>query len=316
VKKKSPPYAIIVAVVLGVVTIALFWHWKTVQDQKSADAITQATADLQKQIDDLKAQKQVTVQETPTNMRNVLYATQPVDAGVKISPAFFEKHETPTDVLPDAYTDQSDIVGFYAIRRIEKGDPLTPRNIGKSLPYMSQRISPGMRAISLPVFNAEYNDTGGFVVDGDRVDLLYTTSPGGIVDQTQLVMQNLSVLYVPGSQIKTEKTDGLVPIPTPGEPISVTFEVTPEQAQALVLMSQEKDGKFSMILRARKDQSEIKVKPFVASDYFDNFQKVQRMTDKSIPKVEAIAAKIEEEEKIQAAQGTTNETPNPTPPSP
>jgi len=317
VKKKSPPYAIIVAVVLGLVTIALFWHWKTVQDQKSADAITQATADLQTQIDQLKAQKQVTVQETPTNMRNVLYATQPVDAGVKISPAFFEKHETPTDVLPDAYTDQNDIVGFYAIRRIEKGDPLTPRNIGKSLPYMSQRISPGMRAISLPVFNAELNDTGGFIVDGDRVDLLYTTTTlDNFIIKTQFVMQNLQVLYVPGPQIKTDKTDGITPAPPPGDPIAVTFEVTPEQAQALVFMSQVKQGKFSMILRARKDDSEIKVKSFDAETYAGNFDKVQRMTDKSIPKVEAIAAKIEEEEKIQAAQGTTNETPNPTPPSP
>ncbi len=45
---------------------------------------------------------------------------------------------------------------------------------------MSQRISPGMRALSLPDLQcANVNDTGGFVVDGDRVDLLYTTIPDG-----------------------------------------------------------------------------------------------------------------------------------------
>ena len=217
-------------------------------------------------------------------------------------------------IRDSAYTDQSDIVGFYAIRNIEKGDPLTPRNIGKTLPYMSQRISPGMRAVALPIFNAEYNNTGGFVVDGDRVDLLYTTSPGGLADRTQLVMQNLNVLYVPGPKIESDQVNGIVPAPPPGDPISITFEVTPEQAQALVLMSQVKDAKFSMILRGRRDKSELKIKPFVAADYIDNFGKVQKTTDKSIARVQELAAKIEAEEKNQGSQGNTNETTTPTPP--
>jgi len=319
VKKKSPPYAIIGAVVLGFVAIALFFHWKSVQDQAAADAVAKTRAELQQEIDDLKNKQQPIVNETPTNMRNVLYATQPVDAGVKISPAFFEKKQTPVDILPDAYSDQSDIVGFYAIRRIEKGDPLTPRNIGKSLPYMSQRVSPGMRAVSLPVFNAELNDTGGFIVDGDRVDLLFTrfSQDSAFLVDTQLVMQNLSVLYVPGPQIKTEKSDGIVPAPPPGDPISVTFEVTPEQAQALIYMTQIKNGHFAMILKSRRDQSEINLKPFVGSDYEGDFHKIQsKVVDKSIVRVQELAAKIEAEEKTQAAQGTTNDTPNPTPPSP
>ena len=318
-KKKSPPYAIIGAVVLGFVAIALFFHWKSVQDQAAADAVAKTRAELQQEIDDLKNKQQPIVNETPTNMRNVLYATQPVDAGVKISPAFFEKKQTPVDILPDAYSDQSDIVGFYAIRRIEKGDPLTPRNIGKSLPYMSQRVSPGMRAVSLPVFNAELNDTGGFIVDGDRVDLLFTrfSQDSAFLVDTQLVMQNLSVLYVPGPQIKTEKSDGIVPAPPPGDPISVTFEVTPEQAQALIYMTQIKNGHFAMILKSRRDQSEINLKPFVGSDYEGDFHKIQsKVVDKSIVRVQELAAKIEAEEKTQAAQGTTNDTPNPTPPSP
>lgn len=287
-------------------------------DAAAAAQVQSATAGLQQQIDDLKAQKQVTVAPAQTDMRNVYYATQPVDPGAKISPAFFEKKLTPNDLLPDAYTEQNDIVGFYAIRKIEKGDPLTPRNIGKTLPYLSQRIPPGMRAISLPIFNSEYNNTGGFAVDGDRVDLLYTTSTtDGFVVRTELVMQSLNVLYVPGPTIRTDQTDGIVPIAPPGEPISVTFEVTPEQAQALVLMSQVKNGKFSMILRGRPDKSEIKIKPFVAADYAGNFQKLQRTTDKSVARVQELAAQIQEQEKKEHdSQGTTNETPHPTPPSP
>ena len=97
-----------------------------------------------------------------------------------------------------------------------------------------------------------------------------------LILKTQMVMQNLSVLYVPGPKIESEQVQGITPIPPPGGSISVTFEVTPEQAQALVFMSQVKNAKFSMILRARRDKSEIKIKPFVAADYAGNFQKVQK----------------------------------------
>ena len=317
-KKKSPPYAIIGAVLLGIVCIVLLVQWKKAQDQAAADAVAKAKADAQAQIDAANAKAAPTVVPTPTNMRNVFYATQPVEAGAKISSAFFEKKLTPNEILPDAYTEQSDIVGFYAIRNIEKGDPLTPRNIGRTLPYMSQRISPGMRAVALTIFNAEVNNTGGFAVDGDRVDLLFSTlsQDSAFILKTELVMQNLNVLYVPGPKIESDQVQGVVPAPPPGDPISVTFEVTPEQAQALVMMSQVKNGKFSMILRARRDKSEIKIKPFVDEDYAGNLQKIQRTTDKSQVRVQELAAKIEAQEKTQGSQGNTNETTTPTPPSP
>lgn len=316
-KKKSPPYAIIGAVILGVIAIYAFVQWKAVEEKKTQDAVAAANAASAAALADAKA-KQVTVTETPTNLRNVLYATQPVEAGARISTAFYEKKLTPKDILPDAFTGDSDIVGWFAIRKIEKGDPLTPRNIGKSLPYMSQRISPGMRALSLPIFTGgDSNNTGGFAVDGDRVDLLLTRwSPTGdsYLINTMLVMQNLNVLYVPGPTVKTEKTDGIVPV---GNTIAVTFEVTPEQAQALVYMTHIKNGHFSMILRARKDESEIKIKPFATADYQGDYHNVQgKVVDKSMERVKELQQEIQAKEKAEGTQGTPNETTPPTPPSP
>lgn len=318
-KKKSPPYAIIGAALLGIVAIFAGIQWKKQQDAAAQAAIDKQKAADQALIDAANAKPAVTVVPTATDMRNVFYATQPVEAGVQISPNFFEKKLTPNDILPDAYpADSSDIVGFYAIRNIEKGDALTPHNIAKTLPYLSQRIAPGMRAVSLPIFNAEDNDTGGFAVDGDKVDLLYSTlsQDSAFILRTEVIMQNLEVLYVPGSKIESDQVNGIAPIPPPGLPISITFQVTPEQAQALIFMTHVKNGKFSMILRARSDKSEIKFKPFVDTDYAGNLQKIQRTTDKSLARVQELAEKIAEEAKIQAAQGTTNETPKPTPPSP
>jgi Flp pilus assembly protein CpaB len=309
VKKKSPPYHFIGAAILGMICIFAVIRYAQNKDRERDEAVAAAQAAAAQALAEAKS-KQVTVEETPTNQRPVLYATEPVEAGVRMSPAFFEKKLTPADILPDAFSDANDIVGWYAIRKIEKGDPLTPRNIGKSLPYMSQRISPGMRALSLPIFNSEVNATGGFIVDGDRVDLLYTVPNVN----TQTVMQNLSVLYVPGPPEKTDKTDGITPIPPPGDPIAVTFEVTPEQAQALIYLSSGGGGKFTMILRARKDNSEVRIKAFAATDYdMQNLNKVQKTVDRSIERVKELGDEIEAKEKTDAAAGTTNETTNPNP---
>jgi Flp pilus assembly protein CpaB len=311
VKKKTPPYAFIGAILLFFIALIFLVQWKKAKDQEAANAVAAQKAADDKALADAQ-EHAVTVSPTTTNMRNVLYATQPVEPGVRISPAFYEKKLTPNDILPDAYNDQADITGWVAIRHIEKGDPLTPRNIGKTLPYMSQRITPGMRAVSLQIFNAENNNTGGFVVDGDRVDLLYSVSTleSDLKVNTQTILQNVSVLYVPGPATKTDKTDGITPAPPPGDTIAVTFEVTPEEAEELIFLSAVKNARFSMILRSRMDDTEIKIKPFNAVDYdLSNLSKVQRTADKSIERVRVLSAEIAAKEK--QAQGNTNETNTP-----
>jgi Flp pilus assembly protein CpaB len=318
VKKKSPPWPFIIAGVLFVICVFALYKWNQQMEADKAAALLAQQQAADAALAEAKA-KQVTVTETPTNMRTVFYATQPIAPGTRISPAFFESKQTPKDILPDAFTDSNDVVGMFAIRDIEKGDPLTPRNVGKSLPYMSQRISPGMRALSLQVFNSELNDTGGFIVDGDKVDLLFTVaSPDNSIKlNTQTVMQNVSVLYVPGPQIKTDKTSGITPAPPPGDPVAVTFEVTPEQAQALIFLTNLKNGEFSMILRARRDDQEVKIKPFVGTDYdILNLGKVQKTVDRSVARVQELSEEIEAKEKANAAAAAnTNETTNPIPPT-
>jgi Flp pilus assembly protein CpaB len=318
VKKKSPPWPFIIAGILFLFCLVLLYKYNQNKEAEEAAALAQKDQADQQALADAKS-KQVTVQEQPTNLRPVLYATQPVEPGTRISAAFFEKKQTPKDILPDAYTDGNDIVGWFAIRKIEKGDPLTPRNVGKSLPYLSQRIDPGMRAISLAVFNAELNNTGGFIVDGDRVDLMLTrwsAADAAVLPNTSMVMQNLRVLYVPGPQIKTDQTDGITPATPPGDAVAVTFEVTPEQAQALLYMTHIKNAQFSMILRARKDNSEIKIKPFATEDYQGDYHNVQtRVVDRSMQRVQELSQQIEAAEKAQG-QGTTNETTNPIQPTP
>lgn len=312
-KKKPNFIPFILAGLLFFVAVAALWHWQTVKNQQA-----QAALDAQKAADAAALaaaqEKQISVPQTPTNMRNVLYATQPVEPGNRISHAFYEGKLTPVDILPDAYSDKDEeaVDGSFAVRHIEKGDPLTPRNVGKTMPYLSLRIQPGMRAIALPIFNADVNDTGGFVVNGDKVDLLYTVDSldGSVHLNTQTILQNLNVLYVPGPPNQSDEIDGVTPVPAPGGAISVTFEVTPEEAQELVFLSTAKNARFAMILRSRKDTSEIKVRPFAAADLdLNNLSRVQRTADKSVERVKALSAEIAAKEK--EAQGNTNETNTP-----
>jgi Flp pilus assembly protein CpaB len=320
VKKKSPPYAIIGAVLVGILGIFLLLKWKAGIDASNAAALDAQTKALQSQIDDLKTKNAQPVVQTDTNMRKVFYATQPVEAGAKISPAFYEMKLTPNDVLPEAYSDGTDLVGFYAIRPIEKGDPLTPHNVGKTLPYLSERIPPGMRAMALPIFNAgDVNYTGGSVVDGDYVDLLLTswlpasqsgTGQDTMID-TQTVLQDVQVLYIPQTQTRSDMTVGV----TPTEPRSITFMVTPEEAQALIYISQGKNVKFSMILRGRSDKVDTKLKPYEAG--LEDLHKLQKKTDASYDRVAELQKAIQDaEKKEKASQGSTNETTPPTPLSP
>ncbi len=325
-KKKSPPYAILVAAFIGLIGIFFLYKWKQQMDASSDAKVAAATKTLQDEIDQLKAAPQVSVAPTPTDMRKVYYATQPIEAGAKISPAFYEEKLTPNDVLADAYGEGADIVGFYAIRPIEKGDPLTPHNVDKTLPYLSERLPQGMRALALPIFNDRYNNTGSFAVDGDFVDLLFTTM-GTVAGtgqtgefNTQTVLQNVQILFIPGPQTRSDTTVGLTPAPAPGEPLSVVFLVTPEEAQMLVHLAGGGDsGRFSMILRGRNDKQENKLRPYVVND-LTNLKDVQKQTDRSYARVAQLQKEIEAEEQKEkdqaAAQGNTNETNHPSPPSP
>ena len=319
-KKKSPPYAILVAAVIGIIGIFLLFKWKQNMDANNAAALKAQQDQLQAEIDDLKTKQAQPVVQTDTNMRKVYYATQPIEAGAKISPAFYEEKLTPNDVIPEAYSDGTDLVGFYAIRPIEKGDPLTPHNVGKTLPYLAERIPAGMRAMAVPIFNGgDANLTGGFAVDGDWVDLLFSpqvtdadqAGDSGIVN-TQTVLQNVQVLFIPQQQSRSDTTVGILP----SQPTSITFMVTPEEAQTLVFLEQLK-GKFSMILRGRNDRAVTKLKPYTLQT-FDDLRKVQRQTDKSYDRVAQLQKAIEAEEQKEkaASPGSTNETTPPTPPSP
>jgi pilus assembly protein CpaB len=114
------------------------------------------------------------------------------------------------------------------------GEPITNRKIvrGGEGGYLSVVLSPGKRAMSVPVTS----DTaaGGFILPGDRVDVLMTregapSSPDGAMGKmivAETVLQNIRVLALDQSTAADKDAKSIVAA-------TATLEVAPNDAEAL-----------------------------------------------------------------------------------
>jgi len=131
------------------------------------------------------------------------------------------------------------------LRTINKNEPILKNKItgfgGRA--SLSALLSPGMRATTIRV--NDVNGVAGFVLPGDRVDILLTRDPGttsgngvqGLV--TEVLLQNMKVLGI-DQDANEDRTK-------PGVARSVTLEVTTIQAQKLTLA--QRLGQLSLTLR-------------------------------------------------------------------
>ncbi len=119
-----------------------------------------------------------------------------------------------------------------ALRSMVTNEPVLPGNItgpGGKL-NLSAVVSSGMRAVSLR--SNDVSGVGGFVLPGDRVDVLLTRATGNQASAstvTQVLAENVRVLGV--DQSDNDEAD---------KPIvakAVTIEVTPDQAQSYLARS-------------------------------------------------------------------------------
>lgn len=92
---------------------------------------------------------------------------------------------------------------------ILKGEPVVARKIvrGGEGGYMSVVLQPGMRAVGVPISNE--TTAGGFVLPGDRVDVVQSRDAGGDKGYvTETLLKNVRVLAIdqatePGKDAKT-----------------------------------------------------------------------------------------------------------------
>ncbi len=166
---------------------------------------------------------------------NVVVAAQKIERGAALQPAMLKVVPYPASAAPTgAFRNISELAGSQrrlALRSMVVNEPILPDNVtdpgGKG--NLSAFVAPGMRAVSIR--SNDVAGVGGFVLPGDRVDILLTRTVTGAGKQdtelTQIIAENVRVLGVDQSDNDEENK--------PVVAKAVTVEVTPEQAQSISL---------------------------------------------------------------------------------
>ena len=149
---------------------------------------------------------------------------------------------------------KSDYAGSVVREPILAGEPIVSRKIVRAgdSGYMAAYLVPGMRAMAIRV--TVETAAGGFILPGDRVDVLLTreTTLSNMGAQesdrskfaSSTVMQNIKVLAIDQSTRADDDEQAVVGA-------TATLEVGPRDAEALALAKSE--GELSLVLRSYAD---------------------------------------------------------------
>jgi pilus assembly protein CpaB len=191
----------------------------------------------------------------------VLVAKKALPVGTIIDAESFAYQPWPKELMQSAYYvegapdgDPKALLGTVVRYQITAGQPVTrgslvgPQDRG----FLAAALSPGMRAITVPVNAA--SGVAGFVFPGDRVDMVLTQEVAGGGDGPKLkvsetIIRNIRVLAT--DQRVTEKdAEGKTVVKTFN---NVTIEVTPRIAEKIAVA--QSIGSLSLSLRSLADNT-------------------------------------------------------------
>jgi len=193
------------------------------------------------------------IQAYTRDLGEVVVAKADIPLGEKITAEHLTLLPMPNGSVPDgAFRKASEVVGRVAIMKIGTREPIT---LSKLAPEgteggLSAVIPQGYRAMTVKV--DDIVGVSGFIMPGSFVDVVAIIVPPG-ADQnkgpiSKIVLQSIKVL-ASGPKIDTPENQR-----TPAEVRAVTLQVTPEQAEKLVLAANE--GKLQLVMRNYTDQDD------------------------------------------------------------
>ena len=198
--------------------------------------------------------------EQNRNFRNVVTTVTDLTSGVKLDKEMLKIVRYPKESVPEgAFASLDSVVGQTTKVFMSAREPVTAIKLSSRGGGLSMLVRPTMRASSLEVNNV--SGVSGFVLPGDRVDVLTTVDGRGAHDEavTRTVLQNVEVL---AAGQKTEQKDN--------KPItvqSVTLLVDPDGAETLALSLHE--GKIHLVLRNPDDQEVVRVASLTTREMLD-----------------------------------------------
>lgn len=190
-------------------------------------------------------------------VHEVLVADSDLPAGTFVKPQHLRWQRWPTDDVPETYVlkgarSQDEMIGAVVRNRIAAGEPIVDGAVVKpgERGFLAAVLSPGMRAVSVPI-NATSSNSG-LIFPGDRVDLILTQSlveaqsEGGVRRVSETVMRDVRIIAM-GTETNDDPREGQ----SNERAKTATLEVTPRQAEEVTLLTEL--GKLSLSLRSLAD---------------------------------------------------------------
>ena len=192
----------------------------------------------------------------------VLVATRALPVGTIITADAFRYQPWPEELVEEAYfiqegenaIPQEELIGTVVRNAVTAGQPITQGSLVKpgDRGFLAAALSPGMRAVTVPV--SALTGVAGFVFPGDRVDLVLTqniSGPGGPpLKVTETIIRNLRVLATDQRSRPSVDDKGNTVV---SKYKLVTIEATPRIAEKITVA--QSIGTLSLSLRALADNA-------------------------------------------------------------
>jgi pilus assembly protein CpaB len=155
--------------------------------------------------------------------------------------AWPEKALSPAFITESSGVDPNELAEAVARTLIVAGEPIVEVKIVRagSAGLMAAILTPGMRAVTQRV--SPETAAGGFILPGDRIDVLYTEGNRENITKTRTIFENVRVLAVNTVYTETPETPNI-------EGVNVTLELSPDDAEAFV--TARSTGTISLSLRS------------------------------------------------------------------
>jgi len=199
------------------------------------------------------------VQEPTVLKTPVVVSTKRLAARTRLEPELvkqsFEVREIVASSAPkEAISDIASITNRYTAVTILPDDIMTPMRLldESSVPNLARAIPPGKRAVSIAV--SRVTSVGGFVQQGDYVDVIATFKPRNSEPITKIVLQDIQILAVGN----TYEFDGSIPSSTPAISAAkvelITLAVSPAELEKLLYLDASTSFRFVLKNPSEKDQ--------------------------------------------------------------
>lgn len=199
-------------------------------------------------------------QKKPMATKTIVVAAKPLRYGMELTADSLREIPWSQDAVPKgAFTSIPDILSGgkrVVLSPIEANEPVLALKVTGSgqRATLSSLVEEGMKAVTIRVNDVE--GVGGFVLPGDRVDVVLTRQTDKEKASTEVVLQNVRVLAV------DQSADTSSDKPTVAK--AVTLEVSIEQAQRVWLASSV--GNLSLLLGKAGANNAVSTKRITLSD--------------------------------------------------